>query len=166
MISVAASLEVNEEEKRSSLGQALHLSVFKGRLSTLESEQKTVDSGLWEGCRESRRCSRHTYPESYITEYTSIPRQQKTVDSGTSTVIKVSCRRMHSWNRGGNCDHVVNTSAADKECVLSPQGGTKSLFSRPLCCTAGRRTPASSGTSPGARNGGFGSTLKGGGTRW
>jgi len=29
---------------------------------------------LWEGCRESRRCSRDTYPESYITKYTSIRR--------------------------------------------------------------------------------------------
>jgi len=28
-----------------------------------------IDSGLWEGFRESRRCSRDTYPESYITEY-------------------------------------------------------------------------------------------------
>ena len=27
---------------------------------------------LWEGCRKSRRCSRDTYPESYITKYTSI----------------------------------------------------------------------------------------------
>jgi len=27
---------------------------------------------LWEGCRESRRCSRDTYPESYTTKYTSI----------------------------------------------------------------------------------------------
>ena len=26
----------------------------------------------WEGCRESRRCSRDTYPESYITKYTKI----------------------------------------------------------------------------------------------
>jgi len=26
----------------------------------------------WEGCRESRRCSRDTYSESYITKYTSI----------------------------------------------------------------------------------------------
>ena len=35
-----------------------------------------IDSGLvgstdfWEGFRESRRCSRDTHPESYITEYT------------------------------------------------------------------------------------------------
>ena len=28
----------------------------------------------WEGCHESRRCSRDTYPESYITEYTSTRR--------------------------------------------------------------------------------------------
>jgi len=30
---------------------------------------------LWEGYRESRRCSRDTYPESYITQYTSIRRK-------------------------------------------------------------------------------------------
>ena len=30
-----------------------------------------IDSG-WEGYHESRRCSRDTYPESYITKYTSI----------------------------------------------------------------------------------------------
>ena len=29
----------------------------------------------WEGCRESRRCSRDTYSESYITKYTSIRRK-------------------------------------------------------------------------------------------
>ena len=29
---------------------------------------------LWEGYDESRRCSRDTYPESYITKYTSIRR--------------------------------------------------------------------------------------------
>jgi len=33
-----------------------------------------IDSGL-EGCRESRRCSRDTYPESYITKNTSIRSQ-------------------------------------------------------------------------------------------
>ena len=30
---------------------------------------------LWEGCHESRRCSRDTYPESCITKYTSIRRK-------------------------------------------------------------------------------------------
>jgi hypothetical protein len=29
---------------------------------------------LREGCRESRKCSRDTYPESYITKYTGIRR--------------------------------------------------------------------------------------------
>ena len=29
-------------------------------------------NGFWEGYHESRRCSRDTYPESYITKYTSI----------------------------------------------------------------------------------------------
>ena len=28
----------------------------------------------WEGCRESRRCLRDTYPESYITKYTRMRR--------------------------------------------------------------------------------------------
>ena len=30
----------------------------------------------WEGCRESRRCSRDTYPETYITKYTSMRRKE------------------------------------------------------------------------------------------
>ena len=34
---------------------------------------------LWEGCRKSRRCSRDTYPESYITKYTSIRRSTYSV---------------------------------------------------------------------------------------
>jgi len=33
-----------------------------------------IDSGLWEGYHESRRCSRDTNPESYITKCTSIRR--------------------------------------------------------------------------------------------
>ena len=28
---------------------------------------------LWEGCRESKKCSRDTYAESYITQYTRVP---------------------------------------------------------------------------------------------
>jgi len=32
---------------------------------------------LWEGYHESRRCSRDTYPESYITKYTSIRRSTR-----------------------------------------------------------------------------------------
>ena len=30
---------------------------------------RVVDLSVWEGFRESRRCSRDTYPDSYITEY-------------------------------------------------------------------------------------------------
>ena len=37
-------------------------------------KHEIIDSGLWEGCRESRRCSRDTCPESYITKYTSVRR--------------------------------------------------------------------------------------------
>jgi len=38
-----------------------------------------IGSGLigWEGYRESRRCSRDTYPESCITKYTSIRRKPR-----------------------------------------------------------------------------------------
>ena len=32
-------------------------------------------SGLWEGYHESRKCSRDTYPGSYITKYTGIRRE-------------------------------------------------------------------------------------------
>ena len=35
--------------------------------------RRLIDSG-WEGYHDSRRCSRDTYPESYITKYTSIRR--------------------------------------------------------------------------------------------
>ena len=38
-------------------------------------EHDRLSAGLWEGCRESRRCSRDTYPESYITEFTCIRRK-------------------------------------------------------------------------------------------
>jgi hypothetical protein len=38
-------------------------------------KSEVIDSGfLWEGYHERRRCSRDTYPESYITQYTSIRR--------------------------------------------------------------------------------------------
>ena len=33
-----------------------------------------IDSGLWEGHHEGRRCWRDTYSESYITKYTSMRR--------------------------------------------------------------------------------------------
>ena len=33
-----------------------------------------LNGPFWKGYHESRRCSRHTYPESYITKYTSIRR--------------------------------------------------------------------------------------------
>ena len=38
------------------------------------SRDHTLVGPLWEGYHESRRCSRDTYPESYITKHTSIRR--------------------------------------------------------------------------------------------
>jgi len=39
-----------------------------------KSRVHTLAGPLWEGYRESRICSRDTYPESYIPKYTSIRR--------------------------------------------------------------------------------------------
>jgi len=41
----------------------------------------------WEGCRESRRCSRDTHPESYITKYTSI-RKNFALSLGRYTAVE------------------------------------------------------------------------------
>ena len=55
------------------------VSYFRSHESRSHSETKgqylrVERGGLWEGCRESRRCSRDTYQESYIAKYTSIRR--------------------------------------------------------------------------------------------
>jgi len=39
------------------------------------SRDHTLVGPLWEGYHESKTCSRDTYPESYVTKYTSIRRQ-------------------------------------------------------------------------------------------
>ena len=46
-----------------------------------------VIESLWEGCRESRRCSRDTYPESYITEYLGMRRDP----------LVLSARVIYTW---------------------------------------------------------------------
>ena len=48
------------------------------------------DDRLREGCRESRRCSRDTYPESYITKYTSIRRVKASMLGGGGHISAVS----------------------------------------------------------------------------
>jgi len=47
-------------------------SIFKVILEAHASRDHTLVGPLWEGYHESRRCSRDTYPESYITEYTLV----------------------------------------------------------------------------------------------
>ena len=42
----------------------------------------TSTGALWEGYHESRRCSRDTYPESYITKYTNV--RNRNVQSGAT----------------------------------------------------------------------------------
>ena len=48
-----------------------------------------IDSGFWEGYHESRRCSRDTYAESYITKYASIRRKQTTLTQATSAATSL-----------------------------------------------------------------------------
>ena len=47
---------------------------FMGAVTTGDASAFAL-SRLWEGSLESRRCSRDTYPQSYITKYTSIRRK-------------------------------------------------------------------------------------------
>jgi len=51
----------------------------------------------WEGYRESRRCSRDTYPESYITKYTCIRRSIVHEPSPRQALRTLS--RARSWSR-------------------------------------------------------------------
>ena len=46
-------------------------------------------SPLWDGCRESRRYSRNTYPESYVTKYISIRRYVATAVIGEELRLMV-----------------------------------------------------------------------------
>ena len=54
--------------------------------------------GSTEGCHESRRCSRDTYPESYITKYTS-PRRLK-VAPPKSVIVSRGGRQVPPCRRG------------------------------------------------------------------
>ena len=49
------------------------------------------DRLLWEGCRENKRCPRDTYPESYITKYTSIRRKRIRQCTPVFRALFVSC---------------------------------------------------------------------------
>ena len=44
----------------------------------------------WEGFRESIRCSRDTYPESYITKHTSIRREMRETPSMVGNAVKTA----------------------------------------------------------------------------
>ena len=65
---------------------------------------------LWEGSHESRRCSRDTYPESYITKYTSIRRltplcEQNLAEKGVDLEkLAVKMSRVAKGNRCASVD--------------------------------------------------------------
>jgi len=68
-----------------------------------------VDSG-WEGCRESRRCSRDTYPESYITKYTSIRRKNLTAKMTNIRLTDYSkVDMLASWYKSVNFGPVIDS---------------------------------------------------------
>ena len=56
----------------SALARRLRLGGCWARGDRLRVYLRVERGGLWEGCRESRRCSRDTYTDSHITKYTSI----------------------------------------------------------------------------------------------
>jgi hypothetical protein len=56
------------------LNDSLRIGLLNG-FSFITSTGAWARAPLWEGCHEHRRYSRDTYPESYITEYTSIRRR-------------------------------------------------------------------------------------------
>ena len=66
-------------------------------LAARASRDHTLAGFLWKGFRESRRCSRDTYPESYSTEYVPIdegkplnPKQSVKASVPPSTCIAVA----------------------------------------------------------------------------
>ena len=52
----------------------------------------TLVAPFWEGHHESRRCSRDTYPDSYITKYTSIRRKCASLSGCSQPVCMVQER--------------------------------------------------------------------------
>ena len=91
-----------------------------GRAGTLPSVFR-VDR-LWEGYHESRRCSRDTYPESYITQYTSI----RSLSKSNATNQPPVTTRLHP-----------------------PSERDQIVFFRPLICTGARHNPATCGANQG-----------------
>ena len=89
---------------------------------------------VWEGCRESRRCPRDTYPESYITRYTSI-RQTHHVDLRVGSQpdwrrarqSRNSCRI--SLNSLGSTDVIETQTRFTRETkFIQPMTTTKNLL--------------------------------------
>jgi len=100
-----------------------------------------------EGYHESRRCSRCTYPESYITKYTSIRRKPPIPENGSAYTRKRiradSCAR-------GCCEDFSRRCA---------RASIPSRFSLPRCRfpnpkpETGYRVPEARSTEPEPRNG-------------
>ena len=68
---------------------------------------------LWEGCRESRKCSRDTYPKSYITKYASIRRKR-------GEVFETVSRGVERMGRGtGPCPASAGTARACRSATVS-----------------------------------------------
>jgi len=77
-VSLTSRLESNKEEeevwtlRQVPASESTAAKVDKPKVDKPKVDRLRIGWPLWEGNHESRRCSRDTYPESYITKYTSI----------------------------------------------------------------------------------------------
>jgi len=135
-----------------------------------------IDSGLvgstafWEGYRESRRCSRDSYPESYITKYTIVRRLIR-IPAGAELGRDGFLRGFHFFITRMKCKNCMpyypiesererarerereSERARERECVCHPptlatplgpkQLGVASLRRAEVQCTCGPVSPYS-----------------------
>ena len=79
----------------------------------------------WEGCRESTRCSRDTYPESYITKYTSI-RRLTSLRRRASSAAKYSSTTYGTVDTMCACMTVSSLDLQAQTVVAGEGGGVQS----------------------------------------
>ena len=69
-----------------------------GGLEAHASRDHTLVGTLREGFRESRRCSRDIYPESYITKYNRLPVKHVALNATTHARPFVGASSCRSWS--------------------------------------------------------------------
>jgi len=102
-------------------------------------------STTWEGLRESRRCSRDTYPGSYITEYRlareKLSAQHVTSHHQTCKTRRFASANMHTRNASrqppplhvrGPAKHVISCQQTFKKSHFASSGLQRRKISRQL----------------------------------